>query len=227
MDDYNKELKQLLWYDYDRIKNMNAEQLESITRRIQRFARDRKKETTRKLKELGISTPTIYRKFEEKKGKVVTQGRLTFRIYNKKLENKEQKRNYLLSLFLEAKKFLEAQTSTVEGWYKTLNKFKSTIEQHTGEKFDFDKIEHDKSAFKTFFEVYNELKAKSSEWKNLDSAQALKYINEYMVKHPRMKKKGLIKNLKNMAKNVYETSKNKERELEDFDEDIFSFDGKV
>lgn len=225
MENEDIELRELLLYDWDRIKKMSSEQLEPLVRRIQRIARNRKKDVLKELKELGISTPTIYRKFKEKKGKVVTQSRLTFRIYTKKLENEEQKNNYLKSLFLEAKKFLEAPTSTIEGWYKTINKFRSTIEQHTKQKFNFGDVQNDKETFKTFFEMYNELKAASTEWKNLDSAQALKYINDYMVEHKNMSKDEMVNFLKNRADEVYMSFRKKgiENDEEDEDEDDGDF----
>lgn len=225
MDD---KLDYLLHLEYNDIKNWSAGQLYPTVRNIQKYARDRKNQVIRELKNRGIPTPTIYRAYKENLNSF-SQSRLNFKLYKTRLNKEKQSRNYLLSLFFDAQNFLKAKTSTIEGWEDTLSKFEHTIQRHTRVDFNLGSLKNNKERFNNFFKLYNTLRAQNDHWKNLDSAQAFKEINEYMVKHPKMSYENLLKNLNKKTNEMYKKSKEREREFRKKYKikDAFSFDDKV
>lgn len=213
--------------DYDDIKKLNKNELLDLVKQITKYAKQRQTRTLNIIQEKYSIKPTIFREYNEKTTKF-GQDRLNFEIDNKKTQSK-QGRNYLLSVFFNAKNFLTSKTSTISGWEQSLKTFEETIKRKTGADFNWGEIKSDRDKIKKFYDLYNELRAKETEWKFLDSAQAFKDIAEYMTQHGELSYDILYENLKNNADKNYikqkteERQKHKKRDIEK----TFSFDDKV
>ena len=226
MDFTEYSLEELKKLDYDKIKHMSKPELYVLVKDIQSHARKQKISTVKELKKYNLPEPMIYRAFSEKDTVASQTKRLDFRLYKSKVRSKYG-RHYLISLFFDAQRFLNAKTSTIEGWKKTQEQFERTIKQHTGEEIDWGDIKNNKERFTNFFKLYNELRTKETEWKLLDSSQAFKDIADYMSIHKRMSYKSLYKNLKNKASKYYDKQQEREQEVrvERKIKDAFDIDG--
>ena len=211
MDYIEYTLEELKNLTYEDIKHLSKPQMFDLTKQIQKYARAQKATTIKKLKQYGIPEPVIYREFGEKKTSA-SQKRLTFKTYMNKVKS-NQGRNYLISAFFDAQNFLNAKTSTIEGWRQSMKTFERTIKAHTGKKLNWGSIKTDEEKFATFFKLYNELKSKETDWKFLDSSQAFKDIADYMTKHKDMSYEQLYKNLATQADKYYDKQQEEEREV--------------